>query len=75
MINLYDCDYDYDYYYLSIPKFVKCILPVLWRKDITYTHIICTSAITSVPGHEYSHSGLWYDCTTGFTRTDMVSHT
>ncbi len=54
------------------------MLPVLWSKLIIYTHIICNSAITSAPGHKQVATGydvLWYGCTTGFTRTDLLSHT
>ncbi len=34
----------------SYYKFVTSMFPVLWRKLILYTHIICNSAITSAPG-------------------------
>ncbi len=49
--------------------------PCIIRKLIIYTHIICNSTITSAPGHEHGYSGIVYGCTTGFTRTDLVSYT
>ncbi len=49
------------------------MLPELWRKLILYSYIVCNSAITSTPGHEHDYNGLWYDRTTGVTRTDLVS--
>ncbi len=39
------------------------------------SHIICNCTITSAPGHDYGYSGSGYDCTTGFTSTNLVSHT
>ncbi len=40
-----------------------------WQVDL-----ICNSTIISAAGDVHVHSRLLYGCTTGFTRTDWVSH-
>ncbi len=69
---------------ISVPftlTFFTCWLSVLLseRKVILYTHIICNIAITSAPppphGHGHDYNGLWYEYTSGYTRTDLLSHT
>ncbi len=56
--------YVFSAYYVILLWIVwnKCVLPRLIKHSL-------------VLGHEHGYNGLWYDHTTGFTRTDLVSHT
>ncbi len=77
LLSGYDHDNQTNHFYVRNPWVILGVggLPVSWRKLILYTHIICNSAITSVLRHYHGYNGLWYDRSTGITRTDLLSHT